>query len=138
MVGGNAVRDVTVFVSLYLILSLPPFLALNRDLSTSVVSIALVASLGTVGLALVAGLFLASEGVDRYTDFLFSVSDLFSVVVDPSFVLAAVSWWAVPEVAMRYELGLGLGPVIAAIIVCHIPMVLLLSLMTIVGEVQKQ
>jgi len=138
MVGGNAVRDVTVFVSLYLILSLPPFLALNRDLSTSVVSIALVASLGTVGLALVAGLFLASEGVDRYTDFLFSVSDLFSVVVDLSFVLAAVSWWAVPEVVMRYELGLGLGPVIAAIIVCHIPMVLLLSLMTIVGEVQKQ
>jgi len=138
MARGNAVRDVTVFVSLYLVLSLPPFLYLNQGLSSLVNNVALVASLGTAGLAIVAGLVLANEGVTRYTQFLFSISDAFSALVDLSFVLAAVSWWAVPEAVMRLALGLGLAQVITAIIICHVPMVLLLSLMTIVGEVQKQ
>lgn len=127
----------TIFVSLYLVLSLPPFLLLNRDLSTDVVNFALVATLGTTGLVIVTSLFLVSDGVGRYTHFFFSVTDVFSVVVDLSFALAAVSWWLVPEVAISYDWGAQLRYVLTAIIICHVPMVLFLSVMTIIGEVKK-
>jgi len=133
MVGDQPVRDITVFVTLYLLLSLPPFLYLNRDLSAGVVNVALLATIGTTGLVVVASLFFISEGVERYTGFLFAVTDVFSVVVDLAFVLAAVSWWAVPELAVRTTASPELRLVLAAIIVCHVPMVLFLSLMTIIG-----
>jgi len=133
MVGDQPVRDITVFVTLYLLLSLPPFLYLNRDLSAGVVNVALLATMGTTALVVVASLFFISEGVERYTGFLFAVTDVFSVVVDLAFVLAAVSWWAVPELAVRTMESPELRLVLAAIIVCHVPMVLFLSLMTIIG-----
>jgi len=133
MVGDQPVRDITVFVTLYLLLSLPPFLYLNRDLSAGVVNVALLATIGTTGLVVVASLFFISEGVERYTGFLFAVTDVFSVVVDLAFVLAAVSWWAVPELAVRTMESPELRLVLAAIILCHVPMVLFLSLMTIIG-----
>ena len=132
--GANPVRDITTFVSLYLLLSLPPFLYLNRGLSTLVTNIALLATVGTVGLVVVTSLFFVSDGVERYTDFFFAVTDVYSVVVDLSFVLGATSWWLVPELATRFEVGAQLRYVLAAIIICHVPMVLFLSLLTIMGR----
>jgi len=134
MVGEHPVRDITTFVSLYLLLSLPPFLYLNRDLSAGVTNIALVAAIGTLVLVLTTGLFFVSDGVGRYTDFFFAVTDVYSVVVDLSFVLAAISWWLVPEVAVSLVAGLELRVVLAAIIICQVPMVLFLSLMTVIGQ----
>ncbi len=136
MPGGEPLRDVFVFVTLYLLLSLPPFLALNPDLSPKVVQTATIALLGTGLLAVVAGLFLAREGVDRFVQFLLAPTDLLSVVVLVAFVAAAVSWWAVPEVAFYYELGLTLDVILGAIIVSQIPMVLFLSLMTAIGKTE--
>jgi len=136
MVGEKPVRDVTTFVSLYLVLSLPPFLYLNRGLSTLVTNIALVAAVGTVALVIVTSLFLISDGVERYTNFFVAVTDVYSAVVDLAFVVAAVSWWAVPELVTRYEWGGELRYVITAIILCHVPMVLFLSLLTIMGRAQ--
>ena len=57
--GGQPVRDITTFVSLSLVLSLPPFLLLYRELSAEVVNFAVVAALGTV-------LFFVSDGVGKY------------------------------------------------------------------------
>ena len=136
MVGAHPVRDITTFVSLYLLLSLPPFLYLNRGLSTLVTNIALLATVGTVALVVLTSLFFVSEGVGRYTEFFFAVTDVYSVVVDLAFVLAAVSWWAVPELATRFEWGAQFRYVITAIIVCQVPMVLFLSLLTIMGRAQ--
>jgi len=137
MVGENPIRDVTVFVSLYLVLSLPPFLSLNRDLSSVVTDIALLAAVGTLALVLVTVLFFVSEGVERYTNFFFAVTDVYSIVIDLSFVLAATSWWLVPEVAVSTGLTTELRVILVAIIVCQIPMVLFLSLMTVIGQVQE-
>lgn len=137
MVGQNPFRDVTIFVALYLVLSLPPFLYLNQDLSSSVVNLALAAVAGTTGLVIVASLFLINEGVGRYTAFLLTANDALSIVVDLSFLLAAVSWWLVPELAVRYSLGAELRFVLAAIIICQLPMVVFLSLLTIIGRTRE-
>ena len=137
MVGENPIRDVTVFVSLYLVLSLPPFLSLNRNLSSVVTDIALLAAVGTLALVLVTVLFFVSEGVERYTNFFFAVTDVYSIVIDLSFVLAATSWWLVPEVAVSTGLTTELRVILVAIIVCQIPMVLFLSLMTVIGQAQE-
>jgi hypothetical protein len=133
-VGSKPVRAVTVFVSLYLLLSLPPFLALNPDLSAVVADIATVAILGTALIAVVATLFLAEEGVDRFTQFLLGPTDFPTVFVDGMFVLAAVSWWLVPEIAFYLGRGLELRILLVAVLVCHLPMVLILSLMTAIGK----
>jgi hypothetical protein len=137
MDSGSPVRDVATFVSLYLVLSLPPFLLLNRDLSAGVVNIALAATVGATALVVVTGLVVLSEGVERYTGFLFGVTDLYSVVVDLAFLLAAVSWWLVPELAVRLLSAPELRFVLAAVIVCQVPMVLFLSAMTVVGRAQS-
>ncbi|WP_324662056.1 hypothetical protein [Haloarcula sediminis] len=134
MGGVNPVKDITTFVSLYLLLSLPPFLYLNRGLSAVVTNLALVATAGTVLLVLTAALFFASDGVRRYTEFFFAVTDVYSVIVDLAFVFAAVSWWTVPELATRFQWGAELRYVLTAIIVCHVPMVLFLSLLTVMGR----
>jgi hypothetical protein len=137
MAGERPVREVTTFVSLYLVLSLPPFLFLNRDLSAEVATVALLATVGATALVVVTALFVVSEGVERYTGFLFGLSDIYSVVVDLAFLLAAVSWWLVPELAVRLVSAPELRVVLAAVIICQVPMVLLLSAMTMVGRAQE-
>lgn len=134
MLGGKPVRAVTIFVSLYLLLSLPPFLVLNPDLSPFVADVAIVALLGTGLIVVVAALFLAEEGVDRFTQFLLGPTDLPSVFIDAMFVLAAVSWWLVPEIAFYLGSGLELQVLLVAVLICHLPMVLVLSLMTAIGK----
>ncbi len=137
MLGGKPVRDVTVFVSLYLVLSMPPFLLLNRDLSPEISGVATLATLGTAALFAIAGLFLAGEGVGRYRQFLSVPPDTLSVVVDAAFVLAPVSWWVAPEVAFYYEVGPDLGVLLGVVLICHIPLVLFLSLMTAIGRAKR-
>jgi hypothetical protein len=134
MLGGKPVRDVTIFVSLYLLLSLPPFLALNRELSPVVTDIAVLAVLGTGLIVVIAALFLAEEGVDRFTQFLLGPTDIPSIVVDAMFVLAAVSWWLVPEIAFYLGRGLELRILLVVVLICHLPAVLILSLMTAIGK----
>lgn len=137
MLAGKPVRAVTIFVSLYLLLSLPPFLVLNPDLSPVVADIATVAILGTGLIATVGALFLAEEGVDRFTQFLLGPTDLPTVFVDAMFVLAAVSWWLVPEIAFYLGSGLELQILLVVVLVCHLPMVLVLSLMTAIGKSKR-
>ena len=138
MVGENPIRDVTIFVSAYLVLSLPPFLLLNRDLSSEVLSFAVLAGGGTLLLVVTTTLLLASDGVGRYTEFFFAPTDIYSVLVDLAFILAAASWWLIPEVAVKVRPGVELPVVITAIIVSHLPMVLLLSMMTIIADAKQR
>lgn len=139
MLGGQHVRDVTLFVTLYLVLSLLPFVALNRevlaDISDSVLANPVTIAVGgTLLFIIISGLFLASEGVDRYNQFLFAPTDALSVLVELSFVLAAISWWLIPELSFRLEWGLEFDMLLVAIIAFQLPMVLFLSLMTAVGK----
>ncbi len=139
MVGGQHVRDVTLFITLYLLLSLIPFVVLNRDNLSGVSDQALSnpvipAVAGTALLVIVSGLFLASEGVDRYNQFLFAPTDFLSILVESSFIIAAMSWWLVPELSMRLDTPLPTDMVLFVILLCQVPMILFLSLMTAVGK----
>ncbi|MFT4923310.1 MAG: hypothetical protein ACI8XM_002536 [Haloarculaceae archaeon] len=136
MFERKPVRDVTVFVSLYLMISLPPFLFLY-DIPRELIGVAAVATVGTVLLLGATGAFLASEGVDRFTQFLFAPTDVLSVVVDLVFVLAAAAWWFVPQLVFYFEWEVTLEILFALILIAHIPMVLLLSLMNTIGKAQS-
>ncbi|MFW5974070.1 MAG: hypothetical protein ACOCPZ_01655 [Natrialbaceae archaeon] len=132
--------DIVVFVTLYLLLSLPPFLFLNQAALDVVrsriapVDVVTVAVAGTGLFVVLSGLFLADVGVDRYNQFLFAPTDLLSVLVALSFVLAAVAWWLVPELAFEYTSNPSFDLLVFGVIVCQLPMVLFLSLLTVVGK----
>ena len=96
--------------------------------------VAVLAMLGTGVVVAVAALVLAREGVDRYTQFLFSPTDLLSVFVAIAFLVAAVSWWAVPEVVFTLGWGVQLDTLVVLVLGCHLPMVLFLSLLTAIGK----
>jgi hypothetical protein len=139
MTGDDRVRDIVTFVSLYLLLSLPPFLLLNRNVLGAVrdrvaLDIVTIAVVGTGLFVVFAGLLLSREGVDRYTQFLFAPTDLLSILVELAFVLAAVSWWLVLELRFYFELGWGLDLLMAVILAMQLPMILFLSLMTAIGR----
>lgn len=140
MLAQRAYRDVVIFVSLYLLLSVPAFFFLNWETVVEVVTrlyppnvVALTVWIVFSSLLLY-GFVLADRGVDRFNQFLFAPSDLLSVFVAGSFLWAAISWWAVPEI-LRYagvELSLSLYLLVA--VVSQFPVVLLVSLMTAVGK----
>ncbi len=132
-------RHPLTLVGLYLLVSVPPYAALNWGIVTRIVDRSLpptplelaVVVVGTV--ALLAGLFWASEGIDRYLQFLASPSDLVSLLVLASFLLAAASWWVVPEIAFEYFGRVQLSTLQIIIFTAHVPMVLFLSFLTIAG-----
>ena len=132
-------RDIVVFTTLYLFFSLPPFLVFNQSVLAEIrtrlapLDVVVVAVAGTAGLDFLPALVLARDSNDRYNRFLAAPTDLLSVLVALSFLFAATAWWAVPELAVRTTASPELRLVLAAIILCHVPMVLFLSLMTIVG-----
>lgn len=138
---GRQYRDIVVFVTLYLLLSLLPFLYFNREVVGAVrdrllpFDVVTVAVAGTGLFVIVSALLLAEEGVERYNQFLFAPTDALSVLVVASFVLAAVSWWLVPELGFRYEWGLSFDLLVMGVLLCQLPMLLFLSLMTAVGKV---
>lgn len=132
--------DVVVFVTAYVLLSLLPFLFLNRDAvqeistdgpSLDVVSIAI---LGATGLFVLVALLFAKEGVTRYNDFLVAPTDFLSILVILSFVLGATSWWAVPELALWLELGVEFDLLLVVVLFCQLPMILFLGLLTAIGK----
>lgn len=140
MPESGTYRDVILFVTLYILLSLPAFLYFNRDIVDEVreriapLDVVTMAVVGTAVFVLISALLLANEGVDRYNQFLFAPTDVLSVLIELSFVLAAVSWWIVPELAERFDWGPGFDVMLLLILVSQLPMVLFLSLMTAVGK----
>jgi len=141
MGGDQAYRDVVIFATMYLLLWLVPFAVLNREAlgavrdRLAVVDVVTIALLGTGVFVVVSGLVLAREGIDRYNQFLFAPTDLLSVLVELFFLFAAVSWWAVPELVFRAGWEVTLDLLVVAVLLCQLPMVLFLSLMTVAGKV---
>ena len=136
MVRLRAFRTVFAFLFLYVVLSLPPFLYLNREVLDDVLDSLAVADPFTlvwllVGGSVLVGLLQAHEGVDRYNQFFTVPTGPFALVVTLSFVLAAVSWWLVPELFFTFELQVTLTQLLSLILACQIPMVVFLSFMTI-------
>lgn len=137
---SRQITDIVVFTTLYLFLSLPPFLLVNQAVLSEVrervapVDVVAVAVAGTAGLLVLTALVLASEGISRYNQFLAAPTDLLSVCVTLSFLFAAVSWWLVPELLFWAEPGLSFDLLVIAVLFCQIPMILFLSLLTAIGK----
>jgi hypothetical protein len=132
-------RTVLGFLLGYLLLAWPPFLYLNQEVLGEVT-----AQLSTIdpltgvwivgGLVVVLGLARAREGVQRYNQFLAAPSNAVAFFVALSFLVAAVSWWALPELVFTLDLGLSLNQVLLLILACQAPMLVFLSLMTVLGK----
>jgi hypothetical protein len=132
-------RTVLGFLLGYLLLAWPPFLYLNQEVLGEVT-----AQLSTIdpltgvwivgGLVVVLGLARAREGVQRYNQFLAAPSNAVAFFVALSFLVAAVSWWALPELVFTLDLGLSLNQVLLLILACQAPMIVFLSLMTVLGK----
>lgn len=143
MFSRTLYRDYLVFIGLYLALSLPPFLALNlefvRDVYTRVVvpDLTIAAALVLLTFFILYLLTLADDGVDRYVDFMAAPTDALSVLVVLSFIWAAVSWWAVPELVFVYDLDLTLTELLLPILASQVPMLFFLSLLTAIGRARK-
>ncbi len=133
-------RDIVVFTTLYLFLSLVPFLALNQAVLSAVrdrlgtVDVVLVAVVGTAGLVVLTALVLASEGVSRYNQFLAAPTDLLSILVALSFLFASTAWWLVPEALFRFGPDLSFDILLIVLLFCQLPMILFLSLLTAIGK----
>ncbi|WP_436902722.1 hypothetical protein [Halovenus halobia] len=133
-------RDIVVFTTLYLFLSLVPFLVLNQSVLSAVrdrlgtVDVVLVAVVGTAGLVVLTALVLASEGVSRYNKFLVAPTDLLSVLVALSFLFASTAWWLVPELLFRFSPDLSFDILLIVLLFCQLPMILFLSLLTAIGK----
>jgi len=138
--GAPQSRQLGLFVVVYLLLAVPPFfivdeaaLEMYRELFLHITPLVGIA-LGATVVAVLAGLALAREGIDRYAQFLFAPTDLLSVLVELSFALGAVAWWAVPALAVRTEQSLAANLLFVTVLLVQLPMVLFLSLMTVVGK----
>lgn len=139
MVDVAQYRSVFAFLLLYLLLSWVPFLYLNQELLDAVVErVSLVDPLTAVWVAtaviIMVGLLQAREGVDRYNQFLSAPTGLVSLFVFLSFVLAAVAWWAVPELVFHFELDVTLNQMLVLVLACQAPMLVFLSLLTVLGK----
>lgn len=137
-------KEYFLFVGLYLFLSLPPFLVLNWHVVDEVhdqvfpVSTTIVVALVVVLLFLFYLFVIADDGVDRYVHFLATPTDLLSVLISLSFLWAAVSWWAVPELVFRSGWALSLNELVVLIIASQAPMLLFLSLLTAIGRAGRE
>jgi hypothetical protein len=137
-------KRILLFVSAYLLLALVPYLALNWDVVVEVldrsfppspVAVTLVAGGGAV---ILAALVRASDGVDRYAQFLVAPTDWLSILVGLSFILAGSSWWAVPEIVLEWFGRIDLNVLYFLVFMAHVPMLLFLSLMTALGFAQRE
>jgi len=137
-------KRILLFVGLYLLLSLVPYLALNWDVVVEVLGdlyppSPLVVGAIVVGAVVLLGAFVrASEGVDRYAQFLVAPTDWLSLLIGLSFVLAAFSWWAVPAIVLEQYGRVSLNLLYFLIFLAHVPMLLFLSLMTALGFAQSE
>lgn len=139
MADTREYQTVLAFLLGYLLLAWPPFLYLNQEVLGEVT-----AQLSTIdpltgvwivgGLVVVLGLARAQDGVERYNQFLAAPSNTVAFLVALSYLVAAVSWWALPEIVFTLEFGLTLNQVLLLILVCQAPMLVFLSLMTVLGK----
>lgn len=136
-------RRIFLFVSAYLLLAVPPYLALNwavvvevldRSFPPSPVTLAIILVSATV---ILAALVRAADGVDRYAQFLLAPTDWLSILVGLSFILAGASWWAVPELVLEWFGRIELNVLYFLVFMAHVPMLLFLSLMTALGLAQR-
>lgn len=139
MFGLERHRTVYVFLGVYLALAWPPFLYLNREVLDDVIGRLAVldplAGVWFVGAVVVlGGLFRGQEGVDRYTRFLSAPTDLVSMLVGASYLLAAVAWWAIPELVFALGADVNLNLLLALVLACQGPMLVFLSLLTVIGK----
>lgn len=134
---AGPVRRIVVVVGAYLLVSFPPYLYLNWDAVADRSFVLLLAAAGTGLVVLLAGLFLLSDGLTRYGALLVGRTDPLTFVVKATFLLAAASWWLVPEVVFVLDVPVGLPMVFTAIAIAHLPVMLFLSLTTIIGESQR-
>jgi hypothetical protein len=136
-------KHIVLFVGAYLLLAAPPYLALNWDTVVEVLDrsfppspLAIVTVLVSAGVIL-AALIRASDGVDRYAQFLVAPTDWLSILVGLSFILAGASWWAVPEIVLEWFGRIDLNVLYFLVFMAHVPMLLFLSLMTALGFAQR-
>lgn len=139
MSDTGSYRTVLLFLLVYLILAWPPFLYLNREVLDNVLerlsATEPMTAVWVVGaVVIVLGLFRAREGVARYNQFLAAPSNLVAFLVALSFLVAAVSWWAAPELVFYLDLDVTLNQVLVLILACQAPMLVFLSLMTVLGR----
>lgn len=139
MADTNRYRTVLGFLLVYVVLAWPPFLYLNRavlgDVVDMLVTVDPFAAVWVVSaVVIVGGLFRAAEGVQRYNRFLAAPKNAVAVLVAFSFLLAAMSWWAVPEAIFYVELDVTLNQALVLILLCQAPMLVLLSLLTVLGK----
>ena len=136
---GRSYENILTLAGVYLLFSVPVFVFRNREAVAAVYGDVLVpgrllfAGLVGVGAVVFTGLFLARPGVERYVAFLRGPTDVPSVVVALSLVLAATAWWAVPELAFSVSERPDLELLLVAIIACQLPMVFFLTMLTAVG-----
>jgi hypothetical protein len=143
MVDLREYRDVMLFLLLYLLLAWPPFLYLNREVLDEVLErlgqIEPLSVLWFVGAAVVLyGLLRGQEGVDRYTQFISAPTDLVSMLVGASYLLAAISWWAIPELVFALDGDVTLNVMLLLVLACQLPMLLFLSLLTVLGKTRPE
>ncbi len=133
MVSDGRRRNILLFISFYPLLAVPPYLALNWGVVVDVLDrsfppgLVATAVLGAGGVVILAALLRASEGVDRYTQFLLAPTDWLSILVGLSFVLAGASWWAVPELVVEWFGRIGLAMLYFLVFMLHVTMLLFLS-----------
>lgn len=139
MADTGRYRAVSTFLLVYVVLAWPPFLYLNREVLGEVVETLstvdpLVAVWMVSATAILSGLFRAAEGVKRYNQFLAAPKNVVAVLVALSFLLAATSWWVVPEAIFYVEVDVTLNQALVLILLCQTPMLVLLSLLTVLGK----
>mgnify|MGYP000153300144 CR=1 FL=1 len=141
--GQRQYLHVVAFLGCYLGLSVVPYAALHWSEVRAVVDGYYPP--GPVGLAvwtlgsalLLVGLLVANQGVERYVQFLFWPTDPLAALVDASYVWAAVSWWALPEIAAAVDASPTLLGYLVGVVASHVPAVVFLSLLTAVGEAHR-
>jgi hypothetical protein len=139
MVDLRVYRGVMLFLVLYVLLAWPPFLYLNREVLDAVLDqLAQLEPLTAVwflgAIVVLSGLVRGQEGVDRYTQFISAPTDLVSMFVGASYLLAAISWWAIPELVFALDGDVSLNLLLLLVLACQLPMLVLLSLMTVVSK----
>ncbi len=136
-------KRVAVFVGLYLLVAVPPYLALNWQVVRRVVTESVppdpltAVGLSVAAIALFGALVYGSDGVDRYVQFLLAPTDWLSILVGLSFLVAAATWWTVPELILSYFGRIDLSILYFLVFLGHVPMLLFLSLLAAAGFAQE-
>jgi hypothetical protein len=141
---GNQWKRPILLVGLYLGIAVPPYAALNWIVVGRVLERLSpptpLEALGVLAVAvsLFGALVWAADGVDRFVQFLVAPTDSLSIFVGVSLLLAAASWWAVPEIVLAVAGRVNPAVLYGAVFASHVPLLLFLSLLTVVGIAHRR